>query len=190
MAFSSCRVAGRSDSEKAARFLVGLTPAMLHRSYLVDRSRVDFAAQRILQRRPPQGLAADAGDHRRSLRLVPVDVGARAVRVREVDEVHDDDALAVAIAFEDEREHVRPDHVRGDHQSEQQHREKCEKAEQAPIHSPSRFTLFCSPDPSQPEEGRDVTENVIAQGCLARARRFGYAAPPREQSERSHEEGR
>jgi len=40
------RVAGRNDEEKAARFLVGLTPAMLHRSYLVDRSRVDLAAKR------------------------------------------------------------------------------------------------------------------------------------------------
>jgi molybdopterin/thiamine biosynthesis adenylyltransferase len=40
------RVAGRSDPDKAARFLVGLTPAMLHRGYLVDRSRVDLAAQR------------------------------------------------------------------------------------------------------------------------------------------------
>jgi len=40
------RVAGRADAEKAARFLVGLTPAMLHRGYLVDRSRVDLAAHR------------------------------------------------------------------------------------------------------------------------------------------------
>jgi molybdopterin/thiamine biosynthesis adenylyltransferase len=40
------RVQGCSDAEKAARFLVGLTPAMLHRGYLVDPSRVDLAARR------------------------------------------------------------------------------------------------------------------------------------------------
>jgi molybdopterin/thiamine biosynthesis adenylyltransferase len=40
------RVQGRSDAEKAARFLVGLSPAMLHRGYLVDPSRVDLAAKR------------------------------------------------------------------------------------------------------------------------------------------------
>lgn len=40
------RVEGCSDAEKAVRFLVGLTPAMLHRGYLVDRSRVDLAARR------------------------------------------------------------------------------------------------------------------------------------------------
>lgn len=40
------RVAGRSESDKAARFLVGLTPAMLHRNYLVDPSRVDLGAHR------------------------------------------------------------------------------------------------------------------------------------------------
>jgi len=39
-------VQGCTDSEKAARFLVGLAPAMLHRSYLVDPSRVDLAARR------------------------------------------------------------------------------------------------------------------------------------------------
>lgn len=40
------RVAGHGDAEKAVRFLVGLSPAMLHRGYLVDRSQVDFAAHR------------------------------------------------------------------------------------------------------------------------------------------------
>ncbi len=36
----------QTDSERALRFLLGLSPAMLQRSYLVDRSRVDFAKQR------------------------------------------------------------------------------------------------------------------------------------------------
>lgn len=40
------RVAGCSDSEKAARFIAGLTPAMLHRRYLVDPASVDFQASR------------------------------------------------------------------------------------------------------------------------------------------------
>lgn len=40
------RVAGCNDAEKAARFLVGLTPAMLHRNYLVDPTRVDLRAGR------------------------------------------------------------------------------------------------------------------------------------------------
>jgi len=40
------RMQGCSEAEKAARFLVGLTPAMLHRGYLVDPSRVDLAARR------------------------------------------------------------------------------------------------------------------------------------------------
>jgi len=40
------RVHGRTEAQKAARFLVGLTPAMLHRGYLVDPSRVDLAAGR------------------------------------------------------------------------------------------------------------------------------------------------
>jgi molybdopterin/thiamine biosynthesis adenylyltransferase len=39
------RLQGCSDPEKAARLLVGLTPAMLHRSYLVDPSRVNLAAR-------------------------------------------------------------------------------------------------------------------------------------------------
>jgi molybdopterin/thiamine biosynthesis adenylyltransferase len=40
------RVHGRSEAEKAVRFLVGLTPAMLHREYLVDPSRVRLADRR------------------------------------------------------------------------------------------------------------------------------------------------
>ncbi|MDP1863297.1 MAG: ThiF family adenylyltransferase [Thiobacillus sp.] len=35
-----------SDNEKALRFLLGLSPAMLQRGYLADRSTVDFAGQR------------------------------------------------------------------------------------------------------------------------------------------------
>jgi molybdopterin/thiamine biosynthesis adenylyltransferase len=37
---------GQSEYEQALRFLLGLSPAMLQRSYLVDRSRVDFTEQR------------------------------------------------------------------------------------------------------------------------------------------------
>jgi len=37
---------GRSEAEQAIRFLVGLAPLALHRTYLVDRSAVDFAAHR------------------------------------------------------------------------------------------------------------------------------------------------
>jgi molybdopterin/thiamine biosynthesis adenylyltransferase len=40
------RFRGASEPEKALRFLLGLSPAMLHRRYLVDRSRVSFAEQR------------------------------------------------------------------------------------------------------------------------------------------------
>ena len=36
------RVSGCSEEEQALRFLVGLSPAMLQRTYLVDRSFVDF----------------------------------------------------------------------------------------------------------------------------------------------------
>jgi len=36
---------GASDPEKALRFLLGVAPAMLHRRYLVDASRVNFAQQ-------------------------------------------------------------------------------------------------------------------------------------------------
>ena len=38
--------AGRSESEKALRFLLGLSPAMLQRSYLVDPSRVNLGEHR------------------------------------------------------------------------------------------------------------------------------------------------
>lgn len=37
------RISGRSDLEKGIRFLVGLAPALLHRRYLIDPSRVDLA---------------------------------------------------------------------------------------------------------------------------------------------------
>jgi molybdopterin/thiamine biosynthesis adenylyltransferase len=37
---------GQPESEQALRFLLGLSPAMLQRSYLVDPSRVDFTRQR------------------------------------------------------------------------------------------------------------------------------------------------
>ncbi len=40
------RFAGASDEEKAARFLCGLAPALLHRGYLVEPSRVDLANHR------------------------------------------------------------------------------------------------------------------------------------------------
>lgn len=40
------RLSGKSDPEKAIRFLVGFAPALLHRHYLVDASRVDLAAGR------------------------------------------------------------------------------------------------------------------------------------------------
>lgn len=36
------QLSGRSDPEKAIRFLVGFAPALLHRHYLVDRTRVNF----------------------------------------------------------------------------------------------------------------------------------------------------
>jgi len=37
---------GRSEGERALRFLIGLSPAMLQMSYLVDRSRVDLEKRR------------------------------------------------------------------------------------------------------------------------------------------------
>jgi len=40
------RFKGASDTEKALRFLLGLSPAMLHRRYLVDLSRVNLREQR------------------------------------------------------------------------------------------------------------------------------------------------
>lgn len=40
------QVAGRPELEKAVRFLVGLAPALLHRHYLADGSRVDLKARK------------------------------------------------------------------------------------------------------------------------------------------------
>jgi molybdopterin/thiamine biosynthesis adenylyltransferase len=40
------RLDGHTESEQALRLLIGLSPAMLQRGYLVDRSRVDLASQR------------------------------------------------------------------------------------------------------------------------------------------------
>src|SRR5665213_2462436 len=40
------RLDGQPESEQALRFLLGLSPAMLQRGYLADRSTVDFAARR------------------------------------------------------------------------------------------------------------------------------------------------
>lgn len=40
------RLKGRSEEEKALRFLLGLSPAMLQRSYLADPSTVDLTAHR------------------------------------------------------------------------------------------------------------------------------------------------
>jgi molybdopterin/thiamine biosynthesis adenylyltransferase len=40
------RLDGCSETEQALRFLIGLTPAMLHRGYLVDPSRVNLAERR------------------------------------------------------------------------------------------------------------------------------------------------
>ena len=40
------RFGGTSDDEKAVRFLCGLAPALLHRGYLVDPSRVDLSNHR------------------------------------------------------------------------------------------------------------------------------------------------
>lgn len=39
-------MAGQTESEQLVRFLVGLSPAMLQRAYLVDDSAVDFVRQR------------------------------------------------------------------------------------------------------------------------------------------------
>jgi molybdopterin/thiamine biosynthesis adenylyltransferase len=38
------QLAGKSDLEKSIRFLVGFAPALLHRHYLVDRTRVNLKA--------------------------------------------------------------------------------------------------------------------------------------------------
>lgn len=40
------RFAGRSTEDQLIQFLIGLSPAMLQRSYLVDQSRVNFQQQR------------------------------------------------------------------------------------------------------------------------------------------------
>jgi molybdopterin/thiamine biosynthesis adenylyltransferase len=40
------RLEGLSESEQALRFLLGLSPALLQRGYLVDASRVDFSTHR------------------------------------------------------------------------------------------------------------------------------------------------
>ena len=40
------RLEGQPEGEQALRLLIGLSPAMLQRGYLVDRSRVNLAAQR------------------------------------------------------------------------------------------------------------------------------------------------
>lgn len=40
------QVTGKPELEKAIRFLVGLAPALLHRHYLADRSRVDLKARK------------------------------------------------------------------------------------------------------------------------------------------------
>lgn len=40
------QLSGRSELEKALRFLIGLAPALLHRSYLADASRVNLPARR------------------------------------------------------------------------------------------------------------------------------------------------
>ena len=40
------QLSGKSNAEKAIRFLVGFAPALLHRHYLVDRTRVNLAEGR------------------------------------------------------------------------------------------------------------------------------------------------
>ena len=40
------QIAGRPELEKAVRFLVGLAPALLHRHYLADATRVDLKAHK------------------------------------------------------------------------------------------------------------------------------------------------
>lgn len=40
------RLEGCSDAEKAIRFLVGFAPSLLHRGYLVDKTRVNLAEKR------------------------------------------------------------------------------------------------------------------------------------------------
>jgi len=40
------KLEGHSPMDQQIRFLIGLSPAFLHQSYLVDKSRVDFVAQK------------------------------------------------------------------------------------------------------------------------------------------------
>lgn len=40
------QLAGHTEIEKAVRFLIGLAPALLHRHYLADKSRVDLKARK------------------------------------------------------------------------------------------------------------------------------------------------
>lgn len=40
------QLAGRTELDKAVRFLVGLAPALLHRKYLADKTRVDLRARK------------------------------------------------------------------------------------------------------------------------------------------------
>ena len=40
------RFSGQTEEEKAVRFLLGLSPAMLQRGYLADKSAVNFAARK------------------------------------------------------------------------------------------------------------------------------------------------
>jgi molybdopterin/thiamine biosynthesis adenylyltransferase len=40
------QIAGRPELEKAVRFLVGLAPALLHRHYLADKTRVDLKSHK------------------------------------------------------------------------------------------------------------------------------------------------
>jgi molybdopterin/thiamine biosynthesis adenylyltransferase len=49
------RLSGCSDVEKAIRFLVGFAPALLHRTYLVDATRVNLAERRG----PSTGIACE-----------------------------------------------------------------------------------------------------------------------------------
>jgi len=59
------RMDGRPESEQALRFLLGLSPAMLHRPYLVDPGRVNFNERRgpstIMACQLCAGLAATEG---------------------------------------------------------------------------------------------------------------------------------
>lgn len=39
--------AGMTDTQRAVRFLVGLTPSLMQRTYLADKTRTDFAARKV-----------------------------------------------------------------------------------------------------------------------------------------------